>query len=133
MLPALERLRQAFEARGVVFLSIHSPDGHFDQIRKLYQLNKVALVSAVDAGPEDRAGEGTTARLYGARGFPWVFLIDRSGNVAFNSHDPANQGAMAAVVRKLGIDLTRETTPEQIGRVFEAFLGEIIDKALARP
>jgi RNA polymerase sigma factor (sigma-70 family) len=133
LIPALERLRQTFEPRGVVLLSIHSPDGQLDQIRKLYELNKAALVSAVDAGPEDQAGEGTTARLYGARGVPWVFLIDRSGNVAFNSHDPANQGAMAAVVRKLGIDPTKEVTPEQMGRVFEAFLGEIIEKALARP
>jgi hypothetical protein len=132
-LPAFERLRQAVEPRGVVFLSIHSPDGHLDQIRKLYELNKVSLVSAVDAGPEDQAGEGTTARLYGARGFPWLFLIDRSGKVAFNSHDPANQGAMATIVQKLGIDATKEVTPEQVGRVLEAFLGEVIEKALARP
>ena len=132
-LPAFDRLRQKFEPRGVVFLSIHSPDGNLDQIRKLYELNKVALVSAVDAGPEDQAGEGTTARLYGVRGFPWHYLIDRSGSVAFNSHDPANQGAMAAIVQKLGIDPTKELTPEQISRVLEAFLGEVIEKALARP
>ena len=60
-------------------------------------------------------------------------MIDRSGNVAFNSHDPANQVAMAAIVQKLGIDPTKEPTPEQIGRVLEAFLGEVIEKALARP
>ncbi len=40
------------------------------QIRKLYQLKKVSLVSAIDAGPEDQIGEGTTARMYGVRGFP---------------------------------------------------------------
>ena len=101
-LPALDRLRQKFEPRGVVFLSIHTPDGSLDQIRKLYALKKVSLVSAVDAGPEDQIGEGATARMYGVRGFPWGYVIDRSGKVAFNTNDPANQGAMVAIVQKAG-------------------------------
>jgi hypothetical protein len=133
LLPALDRLRAKFEPRGVVFLSIHTPDGSMDQIRKLYELKKVALASAIDDGPEDQFGEGTTARMYGVRGFPWSILVDRSGKVAFNSNDPANQGAMAAVVQKLGIDVTKRPTEEQASRMMEAFLDEAIEKVLARP
>jgi hypothetical protein len=133
VLPALDRLRMKFEPRGVVFLSIHTPDGSLDQIRKLYQLRKVALVSAVDEGPEVGRFDGMTAHLYGVRGFPWSILIDRAGKVAFSSHDQANQAAMAAVVQKLGIDMTKQPTEEQIGRLMEAFLDDVIEKALARP
>ncbi len=133
LLPALDRLRQKFEPRGVVFLSIHTPDGDPDQIRKLYQLNQVSLVSAIDAGPPDRAGEGTTARLYGVRGFPWIIAIDRAGKVAFNSIDPANQGVMAAIAQRLGIGATAQPTPEQMNQLSEAFLDHVIEKVLARP
>ena len=132
-LPAFNRLRQKFEPRGVVFLSIHTPDGSLDQIRKLYALKDVSLVSAVDAGPGDQAGEGATARMYGVRGFPWGYVIDRSGKVAFNTNDPANQGAMMAIVRKLGIDANKQPTEDQMSQVMEAFLGEVIEKVAARP
>jgi RNA polymerase sigma factor (sigma-70 family) len=132
-LGALDRLRAKFEPRGVVFLSIHTPDGNLDQIHKLYQLKQVGLVSAVDAGPEDRPGEGTTARMYGVRGFPWSLVIDRAGKVAFNSHDPANQAAMVAVVRKLGLGATKQRTEDQVARLFEAFHDEVIEKVLSRP
>ena len=104
-----------------------------EQIRRLYKLKKVSLVSAIDVGPEDQVDEGTTARMYGVRGFPRSFLIDRSGKVAFNSNDPANQGAVAAITKKLGIDATRQPTEEQMSRAMEAYLGEAIEKVLARP
>ena len=70
LLPALDRLREKFEPRGVVFLSIHTPGGTMDQIRKLYELKKVSLVSAIDVGPEDQVDEGTTARMYGVWRLP---------------------------------------------------------------
>src|SRR5262249_29438369 len=60
LLPALDRLREKFEPRGVVFLSIHTPDGSLDQIRKLYVLKQVSLVSAIDEGPAEDIGEGMT-------------------------------------------------------------------------
>jgi RNA polymerase sigma factor (sigma-70 family) len=133
LLPALDRLREKFEPRGVVFLSIHTPGGSLEQVRKLYELKKVSLVSAIDEGPEDDIGEGMTARLFGVRGFPWSYLIDRSGKVAFSSNDPANQAAMAAIVQRLGIDATKPPTEEQMNRLMEAFLGEVIENVLARP
>jgi hypothetical protein len=133
LLPAIDRLREKFQPRGVVFLSIHTPDGSLDQIRKLYRLKKVSLVSAVDEGPEDQFGEGTTAHLYGVRGFPWSLAIDRAGKIAFSSNDPANRGAMAAIVQKLGIDVTKQPTEEQMNQLLEAFLDEVIEKVLARP
>jgi hypothetical protein len=132
LLPAIDRLRQKFEPRGVVFLSI-TPDGTLDQIRRLYELKKVSLVSAIDVGPEDEVEEGTTARMYGVRGFPSSFLIDRSGKLAFDSNDPANQGAFAAIVQKHGLEGIKRPTDEQISQVMEAYLDGAIEKALARP
>jgi hypothetical protein len=89
-------------------VTIHTPDGSMDEIGKLYKLKKVSLVSAIDDGPKDKVGEGTTARMYGVGGFPTSVVIDRKGKVAFRSNDPANQAAMAAIVQKLGIDMTRQ-------------------------
>ena len=135
-LPAIDRLREKFEPRGVVFLSIHTPGGNLDEIRKLYQLKKVSLVSAIDEGPEDKIGEGTTAQMYGVRGYPTHVVIDRSGKVAFGSNDPANRAAWEALYKKLGIDVSKPTisiTEEQMNQMTEAFLGEAIEKVLARP
>lgn len=132
-LPALDRLRAKFEPRGVVFLSIHTPGGAMDQIRKLYELKKVALVSAIDEGPEDKIGEGTTARMYGIRGYPTHVVIDRSGKVAFGSNDPANHADWTAVSKKLGIDESKPVNEEQMSQMTEAFIGEAIEKVLARP
>jgi RNA polymerase sigma factor (sigma-70 family) len=133
LLPVFDRLRQTFEPRGVVFLSIHTRDGKLDDIRKLYELKQVNLVSAVDEGPANELADGTTALMYGVRGHPWNFVIDRSGKVAFNSGDPANQVAMAAIVNKLGIDPAKQPTEEQMNQFVEAFLGEAIEKMLAQP
>ena len=104
-----------------------------DQIRRLYELKKVSLVSAIDVGPEDQVDEGTTASMYRVWGFPWSFLIDRSGKVAFNSNDPANQGAFAAIVQKHGLEGIKRPTDEQISQAMEAYLDGAIEKALARP
>jgi hypothetical protein len=104
-----------------------------DQVRGLHELKRADLISGLDAGPEDQPGQGTTARMCGVRGQPWSYLIDRSGKVAFASNDPANQGAMMGVARKLGIDVAAKLTDEQMTRLLETFLGEMIEKVLARP
>jgi thiol-disulfide isomerase/thioredoxin/protocatechuate 3,4-dioxygenase beta subunit len=132
-LPALDRLRERFEPRGVVLLSIHTPGEPVDKIRKLYELKKVSLVSAVDDGKADDPSSGTTAGIYGVRGFPTTILIDRSGKIAFRSNDPANRPAMEALVKKLGIDAKNTITEEQANKLIEALLGEAIEKVLAQP
>ena len=81
-------------------------------------------------GPEDQVDEGTTAHMYGVWGFPWSFLIDRSGKVAFNSNDPANQGTFAAIVQKHGLEGVKRPTQEQMSQVMEDYLDGAIEKGL---
>jgi RNA polymerase sigma factor (sigma-70 family) len=95
--------RQRFSERGVVFLSIHTPGDTLANIRKLYALKKVSLVSAVDDGHENDIGGGTTASAYGIRGYPTFVLIDRAGTIAFRSDDPAESAGskLAGAIEKL--------------------------------
>jgi RNA polymerase sigma factor (sigma-70 family) len=95
--------RQRFSDRGVVFLSIHTPGDSLENIRKLYALKKVSLVSAVDEGHEDDIGGGTTASAYGIRGHPTFVLIDRAGKIAFRSDDSAASAGsnLAGAIEKL--------------------------------
>ncbi len=112
-LPVVEELRRKYEPQGVVFLSIHTPGEPLDKIRKLYDVKKVSLISALDEGPDDDIGSGTTARAYGVGGYPTMVLIDKTGKIAYRSNDPANRPAMEALVKKLGID-TNATNPGEV-------------------
>ncbi len=131
-LPVVDRLRAKYEPKGVVFASIHTPGDTLANIRKVFDLEHLSLVSTVDDGADDDPGGGTTARAYGVRGYPTHFLIDKSGKIAFRSDDPANQAARNAVIKRLGIDTTR-MTPEKANQLMEAFLGEAIEQALNLP
>lgn len=132
-LPILDRIRQKFEPRGVVFLSIHTPGEAIDKIRKLFDLKKVSLVSALDEGEGDNTESGTTFRAYGVHGCPVTVLIDKMGKIAFRSNDPANRPAMEALVKKLGIGPNAPVTEETVNRLFEAAHSDVIEKALTRP
>ncbi len=133
MLPAFERLRRKYEGRGVVFLAIYPPESQTDQIRRLHELKQADLPSALDATSVGAPGPGMTGRMYGIRGFPQDFIIDRSGKVAFASSDPANRGAMMEAARRVGIKDAEKPTEKQMTALIETFLGESIEKALAQP
>jgi RNA polymerase sigma factor (sigma-70 family) len=131
-LPAIDRLREKFEPRGVVFLSIHTPGESMDKIRKLFDLKKVSLVSAIDEGQGDNTDSGTTFRAYAVNGCPVSVLIDNKGKIAFRSNDPANRPAVEALVKKLGIDPQGPLTEEKLNRLFEAANSEAIESVLAQ-
>ena len=131
-LPVLEKLRAKYEPRGVVFASIHTPGDTLANIRKLFDLEHISLISTVDDGQEDDIGSGTTARAYGVQGYPTHVLIDRSGKITFRSDDPANRAARNSLIKRLDIDTTK-MTDKQSSQLMEAFLGEVIEKALNSP
>ncbi|MGO9467301.1 MAG: TlpA disulfide reductase family protein [Isosphaeraceae bacterium] len=110
-MPGLERLKQKYEPRGVVFLSIHTPGEEIEKIHRFLDLKKSSLVSALD---EDRrqhenSYNGVTADRYGVRGHPTLVMIDRRGNVAFHSGNGTKEGvaAMKALTSKPVCQQTR--------------------------
>jgi hypothetical protein len=131
----VEKLRAKYEPQGVVFTEIHTPGDTLDNIRRLFALEPISSISALDEGQDNDVGGGTTARAYGVRGYPTAFLIDRSGKIAFRSDDPASQPTLEALSKKisikLGIDLDATLTDDQSRQLREAVLGEIIEKVLA--
>ena len=135
-LPIVENLRSKYEPRGVVFAEIHTPGDTLENIRKLFALEKLSLVSAVDQGSDDDIGGGSTARAYGVRGFPTAVLVDRAGKIAFRSDDPACQPLLEAVTKKmstkLAFDVGATLTEEQSRQLRAAVLGDVIDKLLAQ-
>jgi len=131
-LPVLDRLREKFEPRGVVFLSIHTPGEAMDNIRKLFALKNVSLVSALDEGHGDDTESGTTCHAYGVDGYPEIFLIDKAGKIASRASDPADVSAMEAVAKKMGIDPDAPLTEAKANRFFEAAYSEAIEKVLAQ-
>jgi thiol-disulfide isomerase/thioredoxin len=56
-LPVVDRIREKFEPRGGVFLSIHTPPESTDKFRKLFDLKKASLLSAIDEGQGDDNGQ----------------------------------------------------------------------------
>jgi RNA polymerase sigma factor (sigma-70 family) len=135
-LPIVESLRSNYEPRGVVFLSIHTPGDSLDNIRKLFALENLSLISALDQGSDDDIGGGTSARAYGVRGFPTAVVVDRVGKIAFRSDDPACQPLLEALTKKvsskLGINNDATLTGEQSKQLRAAVLGEVIEKVLAQ-
>lgn len=135
-LPSLERLRAKYEPRGVAFVSIHTPGGDPETIRKLFAFKKVALVSAVDEPrkPDDNSRNGATADRYGVGGYPTILLIDRDGKVAFptdGAEFKAKVEEMKALGKSMGLD-EATMTPDQFHGLFEAFFGREIERALER-
>jgi RNA polymerase sigma factor (sigma-70 family) len=134
-LPSLMRLKQKFEPRGVVFLSIHSSGENMEQIRRLLELKKAPLISALD---EQRKGsdtprDGETARRYGIYGYPTMMLIDRQGKLAWNAADNVSEkiAEMKALGKEMGIDEATMTV-EQFDRLREAAFSREIEKLLDR-
>jgi thiol-disulfide isomerase/thioredoxin len=135
-MPSLERLKQKYEPRGVVFVSIHTPGEDIKQIRRFFDLKKVSLVSAVDAdaGHPDAPSNGVTADRYGVRGYPAFMMIDRQGNLAFHSGvgTKENVAAMKALGQEMGLKESTMTEAD-FYRLWEVFFGREIEKVLSRP
>jgi thiol-disulfide isomerase/thioredoxin len=135
-LPVVERLRGKYEPRGVDFAEIHTPGDTLANIRKLFALENIPSISALDEGNDDDVGGGTTARAYGVCGYPTAILIDRTGKIAFRSDDPDYRSVLAVLSKKcsdkLGISLDSALTDEQSEQLRAAVLGEVIEKVLAQ-
>jgi thiol-disulfide isomerase/thioredoxin len=135
-MPSLERLKQKYEPRGVVFLSIHTPGEELGTIRRFLDFKKATAVSALDADRErhDNSYNGVTADRYGVRGYPTLVMIDREGNVAFHSGIGTREGveAMKALGKEMGLEEST-MTPDQFQRLFEAFFSREVEEVLNRP
>ena len=128
-LPSLERLKEKYEAKGVVFLGIHSPGEEIEQVRKFLGLKGITFPSGIDAGELNTYG--TTVERYGVTGFPTIILVDRKGLVAFSSHDSAFLDKFAAILKENR--LKGETiTAEQIVRMNEIILDREIERLVER-
>jgi RNA polymerase sigma factor (sigma-70 family) len=140
-MPSLERLKQKYEPRGVIFLSIHTPGEAIGKIRRFLDLKKATFLAALDQGQgvddKSRNGptrNGTTANQYGVKGYPTLVMIDRKGNVAFHSGIGTKGGveAMKAQGKEMGLDESA-MTEKDFYRLWEAFFGRAIDNVLQRP
>ena len=118
LLPALDRLRQKFEPRGVVFLSIHTPDGSLDQIRKLYRAQQgfARLGDRRGAtGPDRRRDD--RPHVWGPR-FPLDHRDRSSRQGRLQLHRPGQPGRpWRPSPSKLGIDGPSEPTEEQMNQL----------------
>jgi thiol-disulfide isomerase/thioredoxin len=141
-IPMMQALANKYEPRGVVFLNIHTPQEAMDQINKLRKLKSWQAPTAIDRGTS--LSEGETAKLYGIGGFPSLIIIDRDGNIGFNSAvQPKDQEAflsdMKTFAKSLNIPFPSEKSDneaeveKQMTTLMRAFLSAEIDKLLARP
>jgi RNA polymerase sigma factor (sigma-70 family) len=132
-MPSLERLKQKYEPRGVVFLSIHTPGEEIGVIHRFLNLKKASFISALDQG-QDVGDNGTTANHYGVKGYPTLVMIDRQGNVAFHSGIRTKERveAMKALGKEMGLDQSTMTESD-FHRLWEAHFGREIDTVLKRP
>ena len=132
-MPSLERLKQKYEPRGVVFLSIHTPGEEIGKIRRFLDFKKATIVSALDEGrgKADSVRNGVTADRYGVRGYPTLVMIDRKGNVAFHSGIGTREGvaAMKALGKQMGLDESTMTEAD-FYRLWEAFFSREVEKVL---
>ena len=135
-MPSLEHLKQKYEPRGVVFLSIHTPGEDIGKIRRFLEFKKSSFISALDEGrgKSDNSLNGVTADRYGVRGYPTLVMIDRRGNVAFHSGIGTKEGvaAMKALGKEMGLDESTMTEAD-FYRLWEAFFSREVEKVLDRP
>jgi thiol-disulfide isomerase/thioredoxin len=132
-LPSLERLKQKYEPRGVVFLSIHTPGEEIGKIRRFLDFKKVTLISALDEGrgKGDNSRNGVTADRYGVRGYPTLVMIDRDGNAAFHTGIGTKEGvaAMKALGKEMGLAESTMTEAD-FHRLWEAYFSRQIERVL---
>jgi len=134
-LPSLMRLKQKYEPRGLAFLSIHTPGEDLERIRRLLDLKKTSLLTALDGRRQggDAPFNGETAELYGVYGYPTKVLIDREGKVAWKAAEDPREDIAAMKILGKEMGFTEATmTVEQFVQLQEAWIGRKIDKLLER-
>ncbi len=134
-MPAIEQLRTKYEAKGVVFLSVHTPGEELAKIRKLLDREKVKMPFLLDQsrGKDDGGRRGVTGERYGIAGYPTVILIDRKGKIAFRSDDATVvPSAVKMAKEELGIDL-QKADADQFREVLKVFYDHEIERAMAQP
>jgi thiol-disulfide isomerase/thioredoxin len=90
-MPALVELQRTYADRGLVVVTIHTPE-KADQVRAYLKENEIPLMVAIDTGD--------TAKGYGVDEFPTYVLIDRDGLVvSLPEHLPPPE-AMKALLEK---------------------------------
>jgi RNA polymerase sigma factor (sigma-70 family) len=135
-LPVLKKLKERFEPRGVVFLSIHTPGHDESAINRALVANQSKLVYAIDQTPGGQTDRdrGITADRYGIRGFPSVFLIDREGKIALRDGDPSLGPKVQALLKETGIDPDpKRFTEEQSQLLLEQLFAREIADLLKAP
>ncbi len=127
--PVLNKLKDRFEPRGVVFLSIHTPGTDENTIRRVLLANQSSLVYAIDRdrGVGEQGIRGVTAERDGARVDTSFFLINREGKIALSPQDPSMGPKFQAISKELGIAPgQRRITDEQ----FQALLEKLYTREL---
>jgi peroxiredoxin len=135
-LPALNKLKDRFEPRGVVFLSIHRPSTDEKTIRRVLLANQSSLVYAIDRdrGVGEQDIGGVTADRYGARVDASVFLIDWEGKIALPPQDPSLGPKVQALMKEARIGPgPRGMTEEQFQVLLEKLYTKEIDDLLKAP
>jgi len=135
-LPALNKLKDRFEPRGVVFLSIHRPGTDGNTIRRMLLANQSSLVYAIDRdrGVGEQDIGGVTANRYGVHIDTSVFLIDREGKIALPPQDPSLGPKVQAIMKEAGIDPgPRRMTEEQFQVLIEKLYTREIENLLKAP
>ncbi len=133
-MPSLERLREKFEPRGVVFISIHTREEEIGKIRRFLEFKKTSMISALDADDGRHSNEysGVTSDRYGVKGYPSFFIIDRQGNLAYPSGGTTESvAAMKALGKEMGLSESTMTEAD-FHRLWEAYFSREIEKALDR-
>lgn len=128
-LPSLERLRGKYEAKGVVFLGVHSPGEDVEQVRKFLVVKGITFPSGIDAG--DLNTYGTTVERYGVTGFPTIVLVDRQGLIAFSSHNPSYLDKYEAILTEHRLN-PEKITLEQRVQMNELLLDREIERLVDR-
>jgi RNA polymerase sigma factor (sigma-70 family) len=142
-LPVLNRLKDRFEPRGVVFLSIHRPGTDESTIRRVLLANQSSLVYAIDRGTgvgEQDIG-GVTADRYGVRVETSFFLIDQEGKIALRPQEPSIQPKVQAIMKEVGIDPGVRRMPEHqfqllLEKLYTSEIEDLLkatDRGAARP
>ncbi len=136
---AMKELYQRYQERDVVFLGIHTAGTDMALVKRLLKQKKWNITVGLDNGDDIVSGE--TVRRYGIRGYPTIMIIDRDGNISFNSEDtPQNRDALMRDMKSLaelaGLpwpidkDATEEQIAERITRLQVVMFGRKIEEAL---
>ncbi|MBI3780304.1 MAG: TlpA family protein disulfide reductase [candidate division NC10 bacterium] len=97
--PSLERLYQRFKQKDFVVLAVNIAEPA-DRVKRYLVEHKLTFPSLLD-------GDSSVSTLYGVRGTPTRFLIDRKGKVVAGSVGPrdwASAEAQKLIENLLGAD-----------------------------